>query len=222
MKQILLITFLALGLSAHPQRQPFNQELSIGGSIGMGISTVAFVPRIQQKQLPGNHLGLTFRWITERNLGLQAEVNYSQQGWSELYDDPGYKYIRRLNFIDLPFLTHIYFGGKSVRFFVNLGPKIGFLLNESTTENVTASPPPDTQPAYQTAQWNLPVKNSFAWGLCGGPGIEVRTGIGIFQLEGRYYYALGDIFGNRKADHFPQSSSQVIFGKISYLLPLSK
>jgi hypothetical protein len=68
----------------------------------------------------------------------------------------------------------------------------------------------------------MPVEKNFAWGICGGPGIELRTGIGSFQIEGRYYYGLGDIYGNRKSDHFPQSSSQLYFVKITYLVPIMK
>ncbi|MDR0536460.1 MAG: PorT family protein [Tannerellaceae bacterium] len=221
MKKIVFISIIlcAANVFGNAQQNRFKQELSFGASFGMGISTVSFVPKVQQKQLTGYHFGGTLRWITEKNLGLQAEVNYSQQGWSELFDDAKYSYIRRLHFLDIPVLTHIYFGNKQVRFFVNLGPKIGFLLNEKTTENVIASPPPVTQPAYTSEQWNMPVEKSFAWGLCGGPGIELRTAIGILQLEGRYYYALGDLFGNRKADYFPQSSSQVIYGKLTWLIP---
>jgi hypothetical protein len=200
----------------------FRQELAVGGSFGMGISTVSFAPKIEQKQLQGLQFGATIRWITENHLGLIGEVNFSQQGWNERFEDPQYFYTRRLNFVDIPFLTHIYFGSKRVRVFFNLGPKIGFLLSESTSENVIASPPQNTSTAYQTAQWTKPVENAFAWGICGGLGLELRTGIGSFQLEGRYYYALGDIFGNRKADPFPKSSSQVIFGKISYLIPVMR
>ena len=220
-KQLTLIAILLLALGAHGQQAGgFKREAALGGSFGMGISSVSFVPTIQQKQLVGYHAGLTFRWLTENYLGLQAEVNLSQQGWSELYADPQYSYVRRLNFVDVPFLTHIHTKGKRLRFFVNLGPKIGFLLSESTTENVIASPPPTDGQPQRTEQWTLPVANSFAWGLCGGPGLELRTRIGIFQLEARYYYALGDIFANRRADVFPKSSSQVISGKLSYLINL--
>src|SRR5699024_12794713 len=69
-------------------------------------------------------------------------------------------------------------------------------------------------PNYENEQHNMPVEKKFDWGLCGGPGIELRTGIGSFLLEGRYYYALSDIFNSRKEDYFSKSSSQVISAKI--------
>jgi hypothetical protein len=217
---------LAAGLASLVQARgqtAFKQELSIGGSFGMGVSTVSFQPKVQEKQLLGSHLGFTIRWITQKTFGLVAEVNLAQQGWSEAFPDPQYRYDRRLNYIDIPFLSHFYAGNKRIRFFVNAGPKIGFLLSESTSENVIASPPPqDATLPYQSEQWEMPVETTFAWGLCGGPGLELRTGIGIFQLEGRYYYSLGDIYGNRKADYFPRSSSQVFFAKLTYLIPIIK
>ncbi|MDR2497621.1 MAG: PorT family protein [Tannerellaceae bacterium] len=217
----LILAALLLSLSlAQAQQEAFRYEAAIGASVGMGISTVSFVPTIPQKQLTGYHAGITFRWITENYLGLQAEANLSQQGWSELFDEPQYRYSRRLSYIDIPFLTHIHTKGKRLRFFVNLGPKVGLLIAESTTENVIASPPPAGSQPHRTEQWSMPAQNNFAWGLCGGPGLELRTRIGIFQIEARYYYALGDIFGNRKADTFPKSSSQVIYGKLSYLIRL--
>jgi hypothetical protein len=222
---ILLITGLLWATEAVGQHN-FRQEFAVGGSFGMGVSSVSFVPKVQENQLLGAHGGLTVRWLTETFAGLVLEVNYSQQGWDEHFDDAAsYHYTRRLNYIDIPLLSHLYYGfwNDRVRFFVNVGPKIGFLLGESTTQKVNPSSPPIdeiTGRPHTSQQWDMPVENSFSWGICGGPGFELRTPIGYFQLEGRYYYSLGDIFGNRKSDPFPKSSSQVIFGKLTYLIPL--
>ncbi|MDR0431621.1 MAG: PorT family protein [Tannerellaceae bacterium] len=215
---LIIAIFLPFVAIVHGQNT-FQKELSIGGSFGMGTSWVSFVPKIQTNSLTGTNIGLTGRWITENHLGIMFEVNYSQQGWDEKFADKSIRYTRRLNFIDIPFLTHVYFGGKRVRFFVNLGPKIGFLLGESTTkENLDMLPAAtDERPGRLREQ---SVQKNFAWGICGGPGLEIRTGIGSFLLEGRYYYALGDLFNNRKGDDFPQSSSQAILGKLTYLIPL--
>jgi hypothetical protein len=192
----------------------------------MGVSSVTFVPKVQENQLMGTHAGLTVRWLTESYAGLVFEVNYSQEGWNEHFDDPAYSYTRRLNYIDIPLLSQLYFGNKHIRFFLNVGPKIGFFIGENVIRQGgdASSPPIDliTGKPHVSAQWDMPVENRFAWGICGGPGLEVRTPIGYFQLEGRYYYSLGDIFGSRKADDFSKSSGQVIFGKLTYLIPLKK
>jgi hypothetical protein len=214
------ITGLALAAGVGGQNK-FKHEFAVGASFGMGVSSVSFVPAVQENQLLGAHAGLTVRWLTESFAGLILEINYSQEGWNERFDDPAFSYTRRIDYIDIPLLSHFYYG-KRTKFFFNIGPKIGYMINESTTGKFDATPPIDeiTGRQHTSEQWNMPVENKFAWGLCGGPGLELHTGIGIFQLEGRYYYSLGDIFGNRKADHFPKSSGQVLFGKITYMIPL--
>ncbi|MDR1092145.1 MAG: PorT family protein, partial [Prevotella sp.] len=202
---LIAIAGLTVVINADGQNK-FKHEFSVGASFGMGVSSVSFVPSVQENQLLGVHAGLTVRWLTESFAGLVFEINYSQEGWDEHFDNPAFNYTRRLNYIDIPLLSHLYAGSKRVKFFFNVGPKIGFLINESTTGKFDASSPPIdeiTGKPHTSEQWDMPIENKFAWGICGGPGLELRTGIGIFQLEGRYYYSLGDIFSNRKADYFP-------------------
>lgn len=201
------------------QKPKFQQELSLGASFGTTFSRVSFAPtKVQQKMKLGYTGGFTLRWITEKNLGLQAEVNFTQQGWDEKFEDqPHYQYSRTINYIELPVLTHIYFGNKRFRAFINLGPKIGYAFGESTDENLNG-----TAPNTENTQHNMPLEKRFDWGLCGGPGIELRTGIGSFLLEGRYYYALGDIFNSHHEDYFSKSSVQTISAKITYIIPLIK
>ena len=167
----------------------------------------------------GYNGGLVLRWNTEKNLGLQTELNFSQQGWDEQFDEhPTYKYTRTINYLEIPFFTHIYFGSNKFKFYVNMGPKVGFAIGEKTDLN----PDEKNQNAGANNQHDMAIQKKFDWGLCGGPGIELRTGIGYFLLEGRYYYALGDIFNNRKSDYFNKSASQVISARLIYLLPIRK
>ena len=202
----------------------FHTEWAIGVSGGIGFSRASFSPRVKGKTLLGLNGGITARWITEKNLGLQLEINLKQQGWSEDFssaedisiNNPFYK--RRMTYVDIPLFTHIYFGSEKVRFFVNIGPQIGFFLQESTSENLHGKYIPDEP--YE--QHTLPVENKIEWGLGGGPGLEFRSGIGFFLLEGRYYYGLSDFYGTRRSDAFSKASSQLISVKLTYLIPLRK
>jgi len=173
--------------------------------------------------MTGYNGGVTARWITEKNLGLQLEVNLKQQGWSEAIVETDEQilnpyYIRRLTYLDVPFLTHIYFGNDKARFFINLGPQIGFFMQESTSQNLNGA----TVVNRPNEQHTMPVEKNIEWGLGGGPGLEFRSGIGYFLLEGRYYYALSDIFNTRREDFFSRASSQVISVKLTYLVPIRK
>ncbi|MBO5225367.1 MAG: PorT family protein [Parabacteroides sp.] len=219
-KKVLITAIIcATTLGSAVAQKKFQQELSVGASFGTTFSTVSFSPtKVQQKMKLGYTGGVTLRWVTEKNLGLQAELNFAQQGWNEMFEDqPEYKYSRTINYLELPILTHIYFGNKNFRFFINLGPKIGYALGEKTDENLNGA-----SPNTENTQHDMAIEKKFDWGLCGGPGIEIRTGIGSFLLEGRYYYALGDIFNSRQEDYFSKSASQVFSAKISYLMPLFK
>lgn len=219
-KSIFFLILISLVIFSGHAQNDFKRELSLGVSAGTTFSSVRFTPKVYQGMLMGYTGGFTMRWITEKHLGLQAELNYIQQGWKEDfpdYPDDGYKYSRTSNYLELPFMTHIYFGSDKMRFFINLGPKIGYMLSESTSENLKGE-----EPNRVNKQHNMPTENKFDWGLCGGPGVELRTGIGNFLLEGRYYYALGNIYGSEKKDFFPQSSPQVISVKLTYLIPILK
>lgn len=217
-KKIISTLILSLAIATGSQAQDkFKQELSVGPSFGTTFSSVSFTPTVKTKMLMGYTGGVTLRWNTEKNLGLQAELNFTQQGWEEQFDDPKYQYIRTVNYIELPLFTHIYFGSKHVKVFLNLGPKLGYAIGEKTTENLNGA-----EPNKSNEQHSIPIQQKFDWGICGGPGLEIRTSIGSFLLEGRYYYALGDVFHSRKEDPFPKSSNQVISAKITYLLPILK
>lgn len=215
----ILYLLLGLGLAAGSVKaqKKFMQELTVGGSFGTTLSKVTFVPKVQESLLLGYTGGATVRFDSEKNVGLQAEINFIQQGWKDEYEtEPDYEYSRTLNYIEMPFFTHIYFGSRRVKVFLNLGPKIGYYFGQKVKSNLGDHQPEGMRPEAH----ELAVANKLDWGLCGGPGLEFRTGIGYFLLEGRYYYALGDIFKSRKEDFFSKSSNQVISVKLTYLIPV--
>ncbi|MDR2764567.1 MAG: PorT family protein [Tannerella sp.] len=213
-----LLSFVAL--SGSWAQNGFHQEWAVGAAGGVNLSSVGFSPKVQEDMLTGYLGGLTLRWITEKNLGLQVELNFKQQGWKENFDelsvpeDANYRFQHRMNYAELPFMTHIYFGGKHTHFFVNLGPQIGFLLGEHTEDNLNGATPQNIN-----AQHTMPADKRFEWGIGGGPGLELRTRIGYFLLEGRYYYALSDFYNTRHQDVFAKASSQVISVRLTYLMP---
>ena len=102
-------------------------EKYIGVSLGVNNSMVFFNPSVDQNMIfLGTSSGISYRYITEKHVGLQMELKYSQRGWNEASG----KYTRQINYIEFPFLTHIYLGNKN-RFIFNIGTKISYLLNES-------------------------------------------------------------------------------------------
>lgn len=221
-KKLITYCFCLLTIPAFAQTQKyFLQDISIGGSAGVALASVSFSPTVQKNMMMTYTMGATARWITEKHCGIQLEVNYAQQGWDEQFEDPQYHFSRRLNYIEIPFMSHFYVGNRRVRVIFNVGPQIGYMLAESTSHNL-----PDLNEAYEpnrhSEQHTKAIEHKFSWGLGGGPGLEVQTGIGNFIIEGRYFYSLGDIYKNGKEDYFARSAPQTIYVKLIYLIPFLK
>ena len=210
MRLSLSIVFAIIAI-ATAQSQKFHHETLFGVNGGATISKIDFIPTVSQSSLMGLNGGITVQYISETNVGLQVELNLSQRGWKESMNDPTQSYSRRLTYIELPFLTHIYFGQQNFRYFVNLGPKIAYLLNEQESGNYSGS---------TNAEIGLKTNHPIDYGICGGTGFELRTKLGIFVIEGRYSFGLSDIFYNSKIDPFSRSSNQDFAVNLSYLVKL--
>lgn len=227
MKKLLHIILFTLILGiVNAQSNAFEKELYIGFGGGALSSSIDFQPSKLQLFNMGMHAGVSAKYITEKNLGLLLELNYVQKGWEEEFEDnPEYQYNRALHYLELPFMTHIYFGNK-VRFVINAGPQISFLFADNTTINDSfknyLEGAVDIDPNHPSvAQYHSDLKR-FDYGITGGAGIEFKSGIGNFQLEGRYYFGLGDIFENRKSKDniFSRSANRNIVAKLTYFFKL--
>lgn len=228
----LLVSFLSVSVSG--QQQDFKPYWNIGVGFGPTFGSVDFarsnastgnaIPSKMMLQYAG---GVSVRYMTEKHLGFIAELNMSQQGWEQDFKDESLKNLglvhnRKLTYIELPFLTHIYFGNR-VRFVVNLGPKIAYMMSEKeelndALANYLAS---GEAPANMvTHQYYNSVERKFDYGILGGIGMEFQTKIGNFMLEGRYYFGLADIYKNSKSDYFSRSANRVISAKLTYYVKL--
>ena len=225
---ILIITGLCL-LGASPaqaQLQDQRSNLSIGVNGGVNFSSISITPSFKQGKQVGPTFGLTVRYIGEKYFkmicGIQGEVNFSQRGWKEVIEDgTGDTYHRSMSYIEIPLLAHLAFGkdkGNGVRFVLNLGPQIGYLISEKETMSASWDPSGRTP----NEQYGKMADRKFDYGIIGGGGMEVRTGIGNFILEARYYYGLSDFYNNSKKDPFGRSGHSYIGARLTYLFDLKK
>lgn len=217
-----------------------RNDLSIGVSAGYNMSNVRFVPKITQSSKGGLTGGLIVRYTCEKYFSticaIQAEVNYAQVGWKEnilnaqdepvmtLTGDAQEAYERTINYVQVPLLAHLAWGReyKGVNFFFNAGPQFGFVLSESTKTNFTPETANRADRVSTTmAQDTMAVENKFDYGIMAGLGLEFATKhAGRFQVEARYYYGLGNIYGDSKRDFFGASNHSVITIRGAYLFDL--
>ena len=226
---ILTITLLTSSLAA--QVGELRNEIAVGFNGGYNLSSVDFSPTIKQGLQPGYTGGVTLRYTSEKYFSLicaaQLELNFAQRGWNETIDDGSNNtYCRTTNYIEVPFFAHLGWGkeDRGLQFFVNAGPQIGLFLSDREFYGFTSEEPWDTsnRPNNQTAQYGKKVENTLEYGIAGGLGMELKTDIGNFILEGRYFFGLSDMYGNSKADPFGRSANTTITTKITYLIDIIK
>lgn len=193
-----------------------TEEFYVGAQGGGVASMVWFAPDVPQSALRPLltwNAGAVFRYVGNRFVGLQVEVNYLQRGWQEIereeQDDGTEKifptYSRRLDYIQIPFLTHIYFGNQ-YRGFFNIGPHIGYCLSD---RHLTT--PPSTEHQY------APIDNRFDWGVAASLGFYAITIAGVWQAEARFNFSLGTDFSSRAGGYFSNSNNMNLSLNIAYL-----
>ena len=245
MKQKLLFYILVCCMSATTAKAQIGEhrdEFAVGVSGGYIMSSINFQPEVTQRQLGGTIGGVTFRYTTEKYFSsvcaIVGEVNYAQIGWKQkildLQDQPvinsvtgmAEEYQRRINYIQVPILARLGWGRerKGMQFFFQAGPQIGFFLNEKTEADYDLSQRNLSDRTSKVVnQETMPVENKFDYGITGGIGLEYsHPVIGHFMVEARYYYGLGNIYGNTKRDYFGRSNFSNIVIKASYLFDIAK
>ncbi|MDR0893271.1 MAG: PorT family protein [Mediterranea sp.] len=237
---ILLILIALLSASTgKAQVGDARHILSVGASGGVNLNSASFSPSVKQQSMMGITAGLTGRYISEKYFamicGAQVELNISQRGWNQLFEitstndegisvtqkDPSKKYLRKMTYVDIPFLAHLAFGNeRGLQFFIHAGPQIGFLLSETETiSGIDMNKLNDTQKALYTTK----ADNKFDYGIAGGGGLEFNARkVGRFLLEGRYYFALSDFYSTTKKDYFSRAAHGTITVKLTYLFDLKR
>ncbi|MCR5130838.1 MAG: PorT family protein [Prevotella sp.] len=238
---VLLLCVFSVSV-AQAQVGEHRNDFAIGVNGGYALSNIAFVPRVSQGLHGGLTGGLSARYVCEKYFtmicSVQAEVNYTQMGWKEdILDDEDQpvineqtglpeEYSRTINYVQVPILAHLAWGRehRGAQFFFQLGPQFGYWLSESTKMNFNFN----ERNSYDrvnpvVAQDTMAVEHKFDYGIAVGAGVEYTVPrLGHFQLEARYYYGLGNIYGDTKRDYFSRSNMSSIIVKLAWLFDLTR
>lgn len=240
--KLITLALLLLPITVQAQIGEHRNTLSVGVNGGYNLTSIRFTPKVVQSMKGGINGGLTVRYTVEKYFStiasIQAEINYSQLGWKENIQDVNdnavinattglaEQYERTINYVQIPFMAHLAWGreNKGINFFVNAGPQLGIYLSESTKTNFDWVNRNMTDRANTiVAQDTMKVENKFDYGIAAGAGIEwAIPKVGRFTLEGRYYYGLGNIYGDSKRDYFASSNFGTITIKLGYLFDITR
>ena len=203
MRRLCIILAATLTIIAVHGQTHYEGNIAVGGKAGATLSRVRFNPSVPQTMLPGFMAGVAFRYMEEKHFGLIVELNMEQRGWKETFEGYDFHYQRRFTYLQLPVL------------------EIGFMIGKNTKANFDYTRVWELQD-FPTAnrsigQFDLPVEHKFDYGISAGVGMElIARNRSSFQLEGRFYYGLNDVFGNHKSDVFSASSSMSIMITLGY------
>ena len=177
-----------------------------------------------------------------------AQIGWKERIW-DLNDQPvvmhndssqTLQYSRKMNYVQVPVLARLGWGRErsGMQFFFQVGPQFGFYLSDKSDTNFDARDPafdPRIQNGYLgdgymyggkrashiVAQDTMAVEYKFDYGIAVGGGLEYSNRhLGHFIIEGRYYYGLGNIYGNSKRDYFARSNFGNIIVKFTYLFDI--
>jgi len=178
-------------------------ELYLGVSQGMSFSRMDFDPNERMLLLPGYYGGLFIIYKSQPVVGVKLEFNIVQKGWESALDS-SQQYSRTLNYIEVPFTTHIMLGKKKSRFYIDFGPYAGYLNKESEKMTIHT-----TEKDYL----NHPIDRKFDFGYClaaayqytilgGKAGFELRysnslTNSFVPSAEFEYYSSRNQLFSVR-------------------------
>lgn len=213
-----LLLIAGLGrMAAQPRLHAPEMYLGLHG--GVSASTMLFSPSVSHMSSPftngvvlGGNGGFVFRYAGHKVCGFQVELNYMHRGWREHSEEATYE--RHLHYLEIPFLTHLYFGKKSVRGFFNLGPQIGYCVADKSSGTILGEA---TDHQYQ------PVDKAFDWGVALGVGMYYRNAkAGVYQIEIRGNYSLGGVFGTRAVDYYSNANPLDVSVNLAWLFPLNR
>lgn len=207
----LVLLFLSLNFTVKAQER-IPREIHLGVVGGSNISAYTFHPIIPQRYTGSYTFGVAARYIEEQYFGLQAELLLTERGFADQWEpnEEDWLFERKLLYVELPVMAHVYFNlGKRNQVAIDLGPKLAWFVSDRTNSNLPENyGQSGTSMGNQYMHHELPIEKKFDYGLQFGLGYEFKISkILSAQLTGRYYFGLGNLWADSKADYFEQSSN---------------
>ena len=167
--------------------------MTLGCLIALCVSAQ---PRMQVPEYwVGAHGGVSAGMVL-----FQPAVDGMHRGWATKTEAQG-RVERNLHYIELPIFMHLNFGNETCRWIFNLGPQIGYCVWDESNA----------------------IDHRFDWGLAAGTGFYVRTkNAGAYELEIRYDFSFGGVFGTGVTDNFNMANPMDLSINLGWYWPIKK
>lgn len=200
----LLYTLILAGIAGTVVAQKPNipAKKYLGINFGYGMSGVMFQPDLKQTSYAGSYSGgLSFKYVGEKYMAFQAELNYTHRGYKkpEIGDSI---YTRTYNSIMLPMMAQGNVTYKRVSVLLNLGCYASYMLNSKDqikTKGITYK---------NDYEFFLKRDRRYEFGVLGGVGLGLKLNPIMLQVESRYYYGLTNLYNPDYTNNRPYGSRQ--------------
>jgi hypothetical protein len=157
--------------------------------------------------------------ISEPHVGIQTEFNYIEKGWEEKpLSGSTQSYWHKLNYFEIPIMTHASLGNNGYRFTFNIGPSVAFLLSDSQGMNPSEPGIPANPPIEY---WGQPIDLNVEFLFTGGIGSEYHfKRAGAISIDARVYYSLSNLYDTEKYTYDP-SLTKGILVSLAYLFRMN-
>ena len=194
----------------------------IGIKRGVSLSQVmfddvdpSFNVEIEQEQTQGDITGFMLRFLQDKHAGLQFEINLIDKGWTQVLED-GSKRKTELEYLNVYAQTIIVIGKRKFRPLLIAGPYVSYLYDSDSPEI------PEDQVENIPFVYDSSTDNKWDFGLGGGGGFSLETGIGNFQLVGKFSLGLSNLIDKQEDTEPEFSRNQTVEISLSYAYPFFK
>lgn len=229
MKKLYLIVAAAMGMALAAEAQ----TVSIGPRVGVNFATVRATDgdeeiRDAYNDAVENNAGIQFGAVVNFGVSdmfsIQPEVLYSQRGFTaeeSLFEDEPLGDISidmRMNYLEVPVLAKLSFGGENVKGFVTAGPSVAYWMSGKTKTSF-AGEEEEEDYEFDDEYVDGVKENRLDIGASIGVGMAYRLGPGALNLDIRYGFGLSDIakYEDDRPDDEPKGSHRVIGLSLAYL-----
>lgn len=194
-----------------------NGQLLLGARGGYSISSVAFIPDMDQKPIYNGlvDVGLVAKYFDLKYFGFQGELNFTQRGYRAPVNEE-FSMKRVNSYLEMPLYMQIRFSQKDFFIHLNAGTYLSFLLSAKEGTNESGE--------YNMLdyEFNILRDHRVDYGLAGGVGIGYDFSWGTLQLEVKYVYGLGDLLKYDYEGNPSRSPAWVQNISLGYLYNFSK
>ncbi|TCN72096.1 outer membrane protein with beta-barrel domain [Acetobacteroides hydrogenigenes] len=195
-----LILIAGIAATAAAQKPSKPAKKYVGINVGYGIAGIMFQPDLKQTSYAGSYSGgLSFKYMAEKYMAFQAELNYTHRGYKkpEIGDSI---YTRTYNSIMLPIMAQGNVSYKRVSVLLNLGAYASYMIDSKDqikNKGITYKNDYD---------FFLKRDRRYEFGVLGGVGLGFKLDPITIQVESRYYYGLTNLYNPDYTNNRPYGS----------------